>query len=78
MSLSIVTNVSSLTAQQNLNRTSQALQSSFSKLSSGMRINTAADDAAGLAISERMKTQIETVVSQRGFSDTKPLSNRPV
>jgi len=70
VSLSIVTNVSSLNAQQNLQRTSSALQSSFQKLSSGMRINTAADDAAGLAISERMKTQIRSyVVAERNAND---------
>ncbi len=70
MSLSIVTNNSSLQAQQNLTRTSGALQSSFAKLSSGMRINTAADDAAGLAISERMKTQIRSyVVAERNSND---------
>jgi flagellin len=70
VSLSIVTNVSSLQAQQNLTRTSSALSSSFAKLSSGMRINTAADDAAGLAISERMKTQIRSyVVAERNAND---------
>jgi flagellin len=70
VTLSIVTNVSSLNAQQNLSRTSAALQSSFQKLSSGMRINTAADDAAGLAISERMKTQIRSyVVAERNAND---------
>ncbi|HEX4338171.1 MAG TPA: flagellin [Polyangiaceae bacterium] len=70
MTLSIVTNVSSLNAQQNLARTTSALQGSFQKLSSGMRINTAADDAAGLAISERMKTQIRSyVVAERNAND---------
>jgi flagellin len=70
VSLSIVTNVSSLQAQQNLTRTSSSLSSSFAKLSSGMRINTAADDAAGLAISERMKTQIRSyVVAERNAND---------
>ena len=70
MSLSIVTNVSSLQAQQNLTRTSSSLSSSFAKLSSGMRINSAADDAAGLAISERMKTQIRSyVVAERNAND---------
>jgi flagellin len=68
--ISIATNVSSMTAQQNLNRTSANLQSSFTKLSSGLRINTAADDAAGLAISERMKTQIRSyVVAERNAND---------
>ncbi|HEX3594033.1 MAG TPA: flagellin [Polyangiaceae bacterium] len=70
MTLSIVTNVSSLNAQQNLSRTTSALQGSFQKLSSGMRINSAADDAAGLAISERMKTQIRSyVVAERNAND---------
>jgi flagellin len=70
VTLSIVTNVSSLNAQQNLARTTSALQGSFQKLSSGMRINTAADDAAGLAISERMKTQIRSyVVAERNAND---------
>ena len=70
MPISIASNVASMTAQQNLNRTSSALQSSFAKLSSGQRINTAADDAAGLAISERMKTQIRSyVVAERNAND---------
>jgi flagellin len=70
VTLSIVTNVSSLNAQQNLSRTTSALQGSFQKLSSGMRINSAADDAAGLAISERMKTQIRSyVVAERNAND---------
>ena len=54
----INTNMSSLIAQNNLNNTQNAIQSSLSKLSSGYRINTAADDAAGLAISQKMKAQI--------------------
>ncbi|MBM4362978.1 MAG: flagellin FliC [Deltaproteobacteria bacterium] len=66
----IVTNLSSLEAQKNLGRTNAKLQSSFNKLSSGLRINTAADDAAGLAISERMKTQIRSyVVAERNAND---------
>jgi flagellin len=70
VSLRIVTNMSSLEAQKNLDRTHAKLQSSFNKLSSGLRINTAADDAAGLAISERMKTQIRSyVVAERNAND---------
>jgi flagellin len=66
----ITTNMSSLQAQKNLEKTNSKLQSSFTKLSSGMRINTAADDAAGLAISERMKTQIRSyVVAERNAND---------
>ena len=58
--MSIVTNVQSLNAQRNLNRTSNALSSNFQKLSSGLRINRAGDDAAGLAISEEMKADIRS------------------
>lgn len=54
----INTNVASLNAQRNLNRSQNDLATSLQRLSSGMRINTARDDAAGLAISERMTTQV--------------------
>ncbi len=54
----INTNISSLNAQRNLNRTQEALQVSLQRLSSGLRINSAKDDAAGLAISERFTSQI--------------------
>jgi flagellin-like hook-associated protein FlgL len=49
--LSITTNIASLSAQRNLAQTSRALESSFTRLSSGMRINRASDDAAGLSVS---------------------------
>ena len=52
------TNVPALNAWRNLELQNQSLDSSLSKLSSGKRINTAADDAAGLAISEKMNGQI--------------------
>lgn len=58
MSLTINTNVSSLTAQQSLNKTQESLAQSINRLSTGQRINTAKDDAAGLAISEGMNSQI--------------------
>lgn len=58
MALSINTNVAALNAQRNLSRTGGELSRSLQRLSSGLRINTAKDDAAGLAISERMTTQI--------------------
>ena len=54
----INTNVSSLNAQRNLNTSQNSLNTSLERLSSGLRINSAKDDAAGLAISERMTSQI--------------------
>lgn len=54
----INSNVASLNAQRNLNTSQSALNTSFARLSSGLRINSAKDDAAGLAISERMSSQI--------------------
>jgi flagellin len=54
----INTNVASLNAQRNLNTSQSSLQTSLERLSSGLRINSAKDDAAGLAISERFTTQI--------------------
>lgn len=58
MSLRISTNVASLNAQKNLRSNSYGLERSMARLSSGFRINQAADDAAGLAISENLKAQI--------------------
>ena len=54
----INTNISSLTAQRNANRTQNELSTAIARLSSGLRINSAKDDAAGLAISDRMTAQI--------------------
>jgi len=58
MSIYIRTTVASLDAQRNLAATSRDLEVSFQRLSSGYRINSAADDAAGLAISEKMRAQV--------------------
>ena len=58
MALRISTNVASLNAQKSLTTTSRALDQSLARMSSGFRINQAADDAAGLAISENLKAQI--------------------
>src|SRR5690349_18158385 len=58
MSLVINTNVASLNAQRNLSSSQSSLATSLQRLSSGLRINSAKDDAAGLAISERFSTQI--------------------
>lgn len=59
MSLFVNTNVSSLNARRYLNDTSTNLSVAFERLSSGMRINSAKDDAAGLQISDRMTSQIQ-------------------
>ena len=58
MALQINTNVAALNAQRNLAVTNQKLGVLFEQLSSGLRVNRAADDAAGLAISEKMRAQI--------------------
>lgn len=58
MALVITTNVASLNAQKNLTSSSRAMDQSLARLSSGYRINQAADDAAGLAISENLRAQI--------------------
>jgi len=59
--ISLLTNVASLDAQRNLNATQGSLQDSITKLSSGMRINSAADDAAGLGISQNLKADIASL-----------------
>ncbi|KJS67257.1 MAG: flagellin [Comamonadaceae bacterium BICA1-1] len=58
MVMSINTNVNSLTAQRNAMATQNSLATSMQRLSSGLRVNSAKDDAAGLAIAERMNTQV--------------------
>ena len=58
MALIINTNISALTAQRNLTRAQSGLERSIQRLSTGLRINNAADDAAGLAISDRLTAQI--------------------
>jgi len=61
MALRINNNVASLTAQKNLSSVSNRLQGNFKRLSSGLRIASAADDAAGLAISERLRSQVRSL-----------------
>lgn len=61
MSLSIRTNLSSMNAQRILSKTQSSLKDNLSKLASGYRVRSAADDAAGLAISEKMKAQIRSL-----------------
>jgi len=58
MALRINTNVASINAQRQLGMTNDAVSKSLEKLSSGLRINHAADDAAGLAISEKLRSQV--------------------
>lgn len=61
MAITVNTNVMSLNAQRNLSSTGKSLSTSFQRLSSGLRINRAGDDAAGLAISEDMKAQVRSM-----------------
>ncbi|MBN2341413.1 MAG: flagellin FliC [Deltaproteobacteria bacterium] len=69
MGLVINTNTQAINAQRNLTRTSSSLSTSMARLSSGLRITSAKDDAAGLAISEKMKAQI------RGLSQAERNAN---
>lgn len=61
MALTVNTNIASLNAQRNLSVTQGQLNKSLQRLSSGLRINSAADDAAGLAISEGMRSQVRSM-----------------
>ncbi|MGN1056790.1 MAG: flagellin, partial [Comamonas sp.] len=70
MAMVITTNISSLNAQRQLSGSASKLATSMERLSSGLRINSAKDDAAGLAISSRMTTQITGLnVAQRNAND---------
>ncbi|MGE3171670.1 MAG: flagellin [Planctomycetota bacterium] len=61
MGLRVNTNVTSINAQRNLSSVTDRLSSNFRRLSTGLRISTAADDAAGLAISERLRSQVRSL-----------------
>jgi flagellin len=70
MGFRINTNVTALAAQRSLNQTSKTAESTLNKLSSGSRITKASDDAAGLAISEKLKAQIRsTAQANRNAND---------
>ncbi|MCG8516408.1 MAG: flagellin FliC [Pseudomonadales bacterium] len=70
MALGINTNIASISAQNQLNRSQSLSNESLTRLSSGLRINSAKDDAAGLAISTRFDTQIRGLtVAQRNAND---------
>ncbi len=60
MAIYLQTNVSSLIAENGFNSSTQSIQSSFTKLSTGYRINSAADDAAGLGIAKNMNAQVKS------------------
>ncbi|BCX50859.1 MULTISPECIES: flagellin [Comamonas] len=70
MAMTINTNIQSLNAQRNLGASQSSLSTSMQRLSSGMRINSAKDDAAGLSIAERMTSQIRGLnQAQRNAND---------
>ena len=70
MAITVNSNVTSMSAQRNLNASSSALQTSMERLSSGMRINSAKDDAAGLQITNRLSSQINGMdVAMRNAND---------
>jgi flagellin len=69
-SMVINTNIASLNSQRMLSKTNESLQSSMERLSSGLRVNSAKDDAAGLAIADRMTSQIRGMtVAMRNAND---------
>jgi flagellin len=70
MTISVNTNLFSLNAQRSLSKSQSSLSTSMQRLSSGLRINSAADDAAGLAISQRMSAQVRGMnVAVRNAND---------
>jgi flagellin len=70
MPLVINTNVASLEAQKSLNKSQATLQKSFQRLSSGYRINTASDDAAGMGVSENLRSRIRSfAVAERNTAN---------
>ena len=75
MASTINTNIASLTAQRNLSNSQGTLATAMQRLSSGLRVNSAKDDAAGLAIAERMNTQVKGLtVASRNANDGISLS----
>jgi len=70
MGLRIATNVSSITSQRHLRNTRRALDKSLERLSSGYRINRSGDDAAGLAISEKLRAKVRGLIqAERNAND---------
>ncbi len=76
MPLIINTNIASLQAQRSLGAVQMRLQTSYTRLSSGFRINAAADDAAGLAVSENLRSQIRSfTVAERNTRNAVGMAN---
>ncbi|MDH0200051.1 flagellin, partial [Comamonas aquatica] len=70
MAMTINTNVASINAQRNLSISGSSLSTTMQRLSSGLRVNSAKDDAAGLAIAERMNAQTKGLaVAARNAND---------
>jgi flagellin len=70
MAMVVNSNMSSLNALNNLNRTNQGLSDTFGRISSGLRINKAADDAAGLAVAENLDAGVRSLgMAKRNAND---------
>jgi len=70
MALTVNTNIASLSVQRNLNKSSDSLSTAMTRLSSGLRINSAKDDAAGMQIASRLTTQVRGLsVASRNAND---------
>ncbi len=78
MGLQINTNVAALNAYRNLTGTQGSMQTSLERLSSGLRINRAADDAAGLAISEKLRSQVNGLNQAQATRRMASASFRPL
>ena len=78
MGLQINTNVAAMNAYRNLSGTQNAMSTSLERLSSGLRINRAADDAAGLAISEKLRAQTSGLNQAPATPRTASASSRPL
>ena len=74
--ISVVSNLSSLNAQRHLSKTQSRLNQNIARLSSGLRINRAADDASGLAISDQLRTQVKGLSQQVGMLTTASVLSR--
>ena len=75
MAMSVNTNITSLGVQKNLNKASDALSQSMNRLSSGLKINSAKDDAAGMQIANRLNNQVKGLnVAARNANDAISLS----
>ena len=69
MALTVNTNLASMGALNNLNRTQHRLGGTFERISSGLRVNRAADDAAGLAVAENLDSSIRSLAAAKRNSN---------